>query len=385
MLVSSEFPPGPGGIGHHAYQVARHLCQKGWQVVVLTSQDYAAPEEIAAFNRRQDFTIVRFKKIHGPPVEALYRLVVLHRWVQRQRPAVILASGTRAVWLAAGFTRLFPLPWLAVGHGYEFGTKQRLDQHLNRLAYSQADCVINVSAYTQSRMHQLGVRPKQEVVIHNGADNELFRVMPTEHITSFRRQLGLLDKKVLLTVGNVTERKGQEVVIRALPLIQQAVPEVHYLIVGLPTLRAQLSQLAEDLGVAGRVHFLGPVDQRTLVQAYNACDIYVMTSRHAQSGDFEGFGIAAVEAALCGKPAVVTQGSGLEEAILPGHTGLTVPENDPAATAKAITFLLQDDACRQQFGHQAKERALREQTWASAVQKYDQVLKTVIEQRQSRN
>ena len=227
-------------------------------------------------------------------------------------------------------------------------------------------------------MLALGVRPQKERVIPNGADDDLFRPVEKASIESFRQRLGLGNNPLLLTVGNVTERKGQDVVIRALPELLQSIPEVHYLLVGLPTIREELTNLAQRLGVEDRVHFLGRLDSQTLVAAYNACDVYVMTSRHSQSGDFEGYGIAAVEAALCGKPAVVSGGSGLEEAILPDQTGLVVPEDDPGATAAAIARLLQDDPLRLQFGLKARERALQEQTWANRVVLYDQALREII-------
>ena len=227
-------------------------------------------------------------------------------------------------------------------------------------------------------MLALGVHPQKERVIPNGADDDLFRPVENEQIELFRQRLGLENKPLLLTVGNVTERKGQDVVIRALPELLQSVPEVHYLLVGLPTLKAELTNLAQRLGVEDRVHFLGRLDAQALVAAYNACDVYVMTSRHSKSGDFEGYGIAAVEAALCGKPAVVSGGSGLEEAIQPDQTGLVVPEDDPGATAVAIARLLQDGPLRLQFGLKARQRALTEQTWANRVALYDQALREIV-------
>jgi phosphatidylinositol alpha-1,6-mannosyltransferase len=161
-------------------------------------------------------------------------------------------------------------------------------------------------------------------------------------------------------------------------LVLKSAPAVHYLMAGLPALKEPLTSLARDLGVADRVHFLGRVDQETLVTAYNACDVYIMTSRHSKAGDFEGYGIAVVEAAFCGKPAVVSAGSGLEEAVSAGETGLVVPEDDHRATAAAITRLLSDVPLRRQLGRKARERALREQTWANRMVEYDRVLKAIV-------
>jgi phosphatidyl-myo-inositol dimannoside synthase len=191
--------------------------------------------------------------------------------------------------------------------------------------------------------------------------------------------LGVGHRPLLLTVGNVTDRKGQDIVIRSLPSIVQAGQDVHFVMAGLPTNRESLTGLAESLGVMNRVHFLGRVDLDTLVTAYNACDVYVMTSKHDSHGDFEGYGIAAVEAAFCAKPSVVSSGSGLEEAVLHGQTGLVVPEQDPEATAHAITQLLQDEPLRATLGRQARERALREQTWHNRAVQYDQFLHGLVD------
>src|SRR5205823_4374587 len=100
------------------------------------------------------------------------------------------------------------------------------------------------------------------------------------------------------------ERKGQDNVIRALPAILRRIPNAHYYMVGLPTLREPLEQLASEIGVCDNVHFVGRAETADVVRWLNACDLFVMTSRTTANGDCEGFGIAVVEAALCGKPAV---------------------------------------------------------------------------------
>ena len=375
LLFPSEFPPGPGGIGSHAYQVALHLCKMGWAVTVLSPQEYAQLDEVRAFNDSQPFQVVPLVGTSPlRPLTALNRFSMLYSWVKNWQPDVMLASGARPVWLAALLARLCPLKWMAVGHGLEFGTSSFWCRQLSRRAYSAADGVICVSHYTRGRMLEMGVAPKLEVVIPNGADEESFQLLEPDKIIDFRRRLGLEQNPLLLTVGHVSERKGQDIVIRALPLVLKSAPEAHYLMAGLPTLREPLANLARSLGVEDRVHFLGRLDPETLVRAYNACDVYIMTSRHSRSGDFEGYGIAVVEAAFCGKPAVVSAGSGLEEAVKADETGLVVPQEDPEATAGAIVRLLNGETLRRQLGEKARERALGEQTWTNRIAEYDRIL-----------
>lgn len=375
LILASEFPPGPGGIGSHAYYLARHLGRLGWYVAVVTVQDYVSSKEVQDFNAQQDFPIVRLRSVPVAPLKLLLRAGIIAQQIRKQRPHVLLATGERAVWATAALKG--HVPAIAVGHGTEFGLGGWYKK-LNQWAFGRVDHVVCVSRFTWQMMAQQGIVPQQSSVIPNGADDELFREVSRSEIEELKGRLGLRNSPLILTVGNVTERKGQHVIIRALPHILREVPDVHYLIAGLPTMKEQYSDLASSLGVANHVHFLGRVPQAELPLLMNACDVFAMTSVNTTSGDVEGYGIAAVEAALCGKPAVVSDGSGLAEAVLDKVTGLVVPQNDPEQTAKALVTLLKDDVLRQRMGMAARERALAEQTWSARAKTYDELFRRLI-------
>lgn len=379
LLVSSEFPPGPGGIGTHAYQIASHLTQLGWKVAVITPQDYASEEEIGTFNEAQPFPIIRLRPVAGAPVEALYRRRVLSRCVRKWKPEILLASGDRAVWLTAGFARFHKLPWVAVGHGTEFKLPAAWERALVRWSFQQATAVACVSHYTFRQMLASGIEPQAGQVIANGADATRFKVLAEHEVKEFRKRLGFDGARLLLTVGSVTERKGQDVVIRALPHILQKSPQTHYLVAGMPAKEREFMTLARELGVADHVHFLGRVEAEKLVNLLNSCDLFVMTSRHTSDGDFEGYGIAVVEAALCAKPAVVSVDSGLVEAIVEGETGLGVPQGDELATASAILTLLKDEELRRSMGEAARRSALEGRTWEHSAREYDALLRRLLQ------
>lgn len=370
LLLSSEFPPGPGGIGTHAYQLAHHLGRMGWEVVVATPQHHATRVEVQQFNRSLPFRIVTLAQAPGAPLKALYRWHVISRLIRQWLPDILLASGDREVYLGARLAKSHGLPWVAVEHGR---VPPRWERPLKRWSFGQASTVVCVSRYTLQRLLVLGVRPRSHQVITNGADISKFRVLPSDNVREFRRQLGLNGKRVLLTVGSVTHRKGQDVVIRALPRILEKIPNTHYVMAGLPVRQTEFARIAQQLGVSENVSFLGQVDDNTLLRLLNSCDVFVMTSRHTAEA-FEGFGIAVVEAALCAKPAVVSANSGLAEAILDSETGFTVPENDEVATSHKITILLDDERLRLRMGHAAREHALARQTWEHRVKEYDVLL-----------
>ncbi|HWZ85065.1 MAG TPA: glycosyltransferase family 4 protein [Thermoanaerobaculia bacterium] len=378
LILASEFPPGPGGIGTHAHQVALGLHQVGWEVLVLASQDYVTEREVAEFNGAQPFDVVRFRSVPGPALEALYRGAVLARRIRSFSPDVIVASGSRPVLLAGARLSGRHVPLVAMGHGTEFGVRGGWQARALRIAFGRASAVVCVSEFTREQMHLAGIRLRQEHVIPNGADPGRFRLLPDADPRTIRSELGLPGGPLIVTVGNVTERKGQDIVVRALPSIRESKPEVQYAIVGMPTRGEEIRDLAARLGVSGCVHLLGRLDEVRLVRLLNAADLFVMTSRHTRDGDFEGYGIAVIEAALCGVPSVVAGGSGLAEAVDDGRTGLCVSPENPGATAEAIRRLLDDDVLRAKMGEAARLRAEREQTWAGRIADYDRVLQELV-------
>ena len=380
LVVSNEFPPGPGGIGTHAHELSREGSRRGWQVTVVTNQDYVDADEAAEFRRRSELEIVPTLREERAVVGVAKRVWAIDRAL-RDGPDVAIATGMTSVWalaLLAGRT-----PWVAIGHGTEFVTPSRWRQRVNRWAFGRADAVVCVSGYTADRLVAAGIRPQRLVVVPNGADHERFAPDPAEG-ARFRQAHGLDGLPLILTVGNVTERKGQDVVVRALALGRGELRRAHYVIGGLPTRAAEIERLAEDLGVADRVHLLGRLPAEDLAAAYDAADVFAMTSRQVAAGDVEGYGIAVVEAALCGAPAVVTRDSGLAEAVLDGSTGLVVPQDDAAATAEALEALLDDDAMRAAMGARARERAAGELTWRRLSERYDEVLRDAVHPRRRR-
>lgn len=367
LIHSTEFPPGPGGIGTHAYEIARQLSRRNWQVTVISRQDYASNAEIEKFNTTQPFKTLRLLDKPNVLLDGIYRVNKVSQELNGQ--SVIIASGERAVWVSAFVNQKVPL--VCIGHGTEFGSSGWRHK-LSRWAFEKADHVVCVSNFTRDYMMQKGYKPKAVTVIPNGADETRFHSMESAANTAAVRAV-YPNSHLLLTVGNVTERKGQHVVIRALPYVLKQFPNVHYLIAGLPTERDTLQQLAKSLGIEDHVHFLGRVPADHLISLFYACDIFLMTSVHTATGDFEGYGIAAVEAALCGKASIVSDGSGLSEAIIDHETGLVARQNDPASTAEAIIKLLANDTLRTALGNKARTRALAEQTWSKRADVYHEL------------
>ena len=219
VLMSSEFPPARVGSAAMPTTSLLGSLSRGWKVTVLSPQDYALPEEVDAFNSIQPFEIVRLNRHGFKPMAAFRRFRYLDRVVRTEHPMVLIATGDRATWLVSHAAKRFALPWVAVGHGTEFSLPTRWERWLTRRAFENAQAVICVSQFTRSLAARAGIRCRQVYTVPNGADPDRFRVLPAPEVEAFRTHLGIDADRLLLTVGNVTERKGQEVVIRALPRV----------------------------------------------------------------------------------------------------------------------------------------------------------------------
>ena len=159
-------------------------------------------------------------------------------------------------------------------------------------------------------------------------------------------------RPILLFVGRFVDYKGVDVLLRAMPGI-----DADLMLVGDGPRREALQDLAFELGVSDRVHFLGEVGEESLLAWYHACDALVLPSVTRQ----EAFGMVQLEAMLCGHPVVSTDlGTGVAWVNQHERTGLVVPPGDADALHRAIARLLSDADLRKQLGRTARARVHEE-------------------------
>ena len=247
-----------------------------------------------------------------------------------------------------------------------------------RFALLAATRIVAVSRYTEALLVELGVPEDRIRIVHPGCDVNRFGPVGVSDELRARVTQGRAHQHLILTVGNLVERKGHDTVIRALPLLPKGANDVLYLIAGDGPYRAALEKLAADLGVASQVLFLGRVPSDELPLLYSLADSFVMVSRQRLDAcDVEGFGIVFIEAAACGKPAIGGRSGGVQDAIVDGVTGLLVDPLDSAAVANAITSLLLNPGLRERLGTAARERALRHFTWSRFTDNVAAILEEV--------
>jgi phosphatidylinositol alpha-1,6-mannosyltransferase len=366
LLVANVFPPVVGGSASVYDSLARF---SGGRVTVLAPQiDYLTGrvlEGAAAFDAAAPFPVHRLRLLRTrmlPQLRSRDRL-----WLAFQD--ILLRA--RLVWAVARITRAEAIGTVCIGElvacGWLVGVCRRLGLRTviyvhgeevsitdaydfagtrRRAALSQADAVVAVSRFAREAVAQLmGQESGKVVLIPNGVD--LARFSPRPRRADLVARYGLAGRRVLLTVGRLSERKGMDRVIQALPRLRAEMPDLVYLMVGEGLFRASLEALAASLGVSHAVIFAGSVSPEELVDHYALADAFIMANRTLENGDTEGFGLVFLEANACAVPVIAGCAGGSVDAVTDGVNGLVVDGTSCEPIEAGVRRLLGDSRLRE--------------------------------------
>ena len=367
LVITPDFPLWDGGISTVALEWSGGLHRLGHEIMVLTpSQDPGDRE----FDRKLPYETIRLRNVKARHAKTLYHIRAAIRLCRQRRFDVIVAT----VWYPSGIaaycvSRFCGVPFAVMVAGNEilhrrFQTPYWMGWMRRVFSGSSANLCISEA-----------VAEKFRSVLGGGEDLEnkirLIRlgVDPVRFITGgtgspVLARFGLEGKRILLTLARLVERKGQDKVIEALPLIKKEIPDVRYVICGRGNDEGRLRRIVAEKGVEGEVVFAGFVPNEERGAFYGACDVYVMPSREIpDKGDIEGFGITYLEANAFGKPVIGGMSGGISEAVIDGVTGLLVDPCDVEAIAGACIRLLRDSDLAGRLGRQGCDRIRREFNW----------------------
>ena len=345
-----------GGMNVYVLETARQLARRGVAVDIVT-RAVAEPAEIDVEPG------VRVRSIRPGDIGASlmdaaeqYDLVHSHYWLSGQIGLVVRERlGVPLVHTMHTMGRVKNLN-LAVGDRAEPATRIVAESEIARLA----DRLVANTAHERDELVALyGADPRRIDVVHPGVNHDVF--VPTGRATA-RRRLGIAhgkpavlpsEQRVVLFAGRLQPHKGPAIVIEALGHLPG---NAHLVVVGGPSGAGldhpeALAELADRMGLAGRVSFLPPMSQPELADWYAAADVVCVPS-HSES-----FGLVALEAQACGTPVVAAAVGGLTTAVVDGVTGLLVEGHRPADYARAVRTLLKDDSLREAMGAKAAVHA----------------------------
>lgn len=361
LIVSSEFPPNTGGIGNHAYNLALALSNEGYDIEVLADVNNITKQALEETTATSNFRIHFIQRKNFTFITYLQRILTAVRLSSKQD--TIICSGKFSLWLGMLLRLINPKKdFIAIVHGSELDLKNRYAKQLTTFSLSKFNKIVAVSEYTKQFLPAKLSASIQKKVIHNGINLSEFH------------QVGIADKlagyPALVTVGSVTERKGQKNVVKALPLIQQQFPDVKYHIIGKPMIKEAVIQLATKLEVDNAIQFYGAINRKELIHVLSGASIKLMLSNHTEQGDFEGFGIAVLEANAFGIPAIGSKDSGIADAIVDGSTGLLVNQQNEMEVSAAVKKILDN----YNFYSENARRWANEHHWNTIVQQYKAII-----------
>ncbi|MEK6223342.1 MAG: glycosyltransferase family 4 protein, partial [Thermodesulfobacteriales bacterium] len=248
--------------------------------------------------------------------------------------------------------------------------KRILKYPMKRL-YNHARMIIAVSNNTKELVQSVGVPEDKIEVVYNGVEGYMLTQEPDSlAINKLRKEYTLGDEdKVLLTVARVLPRKGQDTVIKALPLVLKEFPQLKYLIVGEGRYKEKFAELARVIGVSENVIFTGGVAHGETINFFDLSDIFIMPNRY-WNNKIEGLPNALIEASARGKPLIAGDHGGSKEAVNNGTTGLLVNPESVEDVAQAIISILKDEKLAQEMGASGTENIVKRHTEEGMITNY---------------
>lgn len=348
LHITRNLPPLVGGMERLNWHIADELSHHA-QVLLIGPRGSAEQSPAAV-------------PVVEVPLRPLPRFLLASAWqavavARRFKPHIVLAGSgltAPAAWLAARASKARAHVYL---HGLDAAVQHPIYRALWHPAIRHMDGVIANSRPTADLARKLGVDAGKISIVHPGVTLPA-APQTAESLQDFRLRHRLGDKRLLLSVGRLTSRKGlREFVQHALPSIIQAAPDTLLVIVGdAPTdslhasiqTRTSIQAVADAAGIGQHLRFLGVItDAQELACAYESATLHIFPVRQLP-GDPEGFGMVAIEAAAHGLPTVAFATGGIVDAVAEGQSGHLVAPGDYAALARTALQMLTNRSSAQE-------------------------------------
>lgn len=382
LVLAQVFPPRRGGSGQWLWELYRRLDVPVHVIAGKTVGDesFDRDSKLSIERMALDFPTWGLMSIRGAANYVRTFARVRDAAVRDGVDAIHCGKSLPEGLIGAGISRVVGLPLLIYVHGEEL-TLAAASWELRRLTSAvlhRAQRIVANSQHTKRLLvDSWSAAPEKVVVMHPGVD--IAKFVPAPPSEEVRRRLGWTGRRVILTVGALQKRKGQDTMIRALPAIRAKCPDVLYSIAGEGWERQYLERLAGSLGVRDAIQFRGAPAETELIESYQQCDLFALPNRRI-GWDFEGFGIVLLEAQACGKPVVAGSSGGTAETINRGVTGELVDCETPEPLAEATARLLNAPEQLAEMGTRAREWAVARFDWTALAREANGQLRDIAHQ-----
>lgn len=379
LFITEKFPPSEGGSRVYYYNLCANYGKK--DVVVLTKkidgwEDFDKQEQMKIVRKGRplpNWKYYQLPQILSPLLWAIYLTV-------KERIGVIhcgdfFPGGAIGLIMKKIFKK--PYVYYVHGEGYTWFNQFRFQPKFRKVILRNADKIVAACSFAEEGVKRdLDGAHERIVRINPGVDHERFN--PTWRDEKLLKQLGLENKKIILTVGRLVDRKGQDTVIKCMPRVLSEIPDAVYVICGRGRYEETLRRLVAKMGVEQHVRFLGFMPNEKLPALYSICDLFVMINRETQGEGPEGFGMVFTEASAAGKPVIGGKSGGNEDSIVDGITGYRVDPHNTEEVATCIIRVLKDAELGKTLGRNGREWVVKNCDWREKAKQLALVNKSIF-------
>ncbi len=372
LCITNDFGPRAGGIETFVIGLIERM--PFGSVMVYTSQQGNTTEYDQKWLENYGVEVIRDKSkvlLPSPRVGRAVRKLVRQRGTTKAffgaaAPLALLSQGLRR----AGVTRI-----VALTHGHEvwWAKVWPFSLAIRRIGRG-VDVLTYLGEFTRRAISRsLSTKAQSSMVrIAPGIDTRHFA--PVASAVELKRELDLEGKRLIVSVGRLVHRKGQDTLVEALPQILKSHPDAHILFVGVGPHLEYIHKRAIQLGVLDHVSFVGRVQYSELPRFISAGEIFAMPSRSRLAGlEVEGLGIVYLEASACELPVVGGLSGGAPDALLEGETGFAADGLDPVSVAHAVISLLDDPVRAKEMGKRGRQWIIDEWEWRHWSQRFNEL------------
>ncbi len=371
LLVTNDLGPRAGGIETFILGLLDQL--DGSQIVIYTASQSESADFDKRLTEKTGVLIVRDKS----------SILLPTPWVNRRVRAVALRYESEVIWFGAAM----PLAWMsgllkragakrivAITHGHEvWWAKLPPFKQIFAQSTKSIDVLTFLGEFTRSAMAPVVRAPCQMVQIAPGISIEHFS--PGAKSQRLIDELKLEGKQILVSVGRLVHRKGQDKLLEALPEILLTHPDIVLLFIGVGPRQKKLDQLVRAHDLSNYVRFVGRVTYDKLPDYFRLGDLFVMPSRSRLAGlEVEGLGIVYLEASACAIPVLAGASGGAPDAVIQGETGVVVDGSRVGEIARAVNELLDHPAQMVEMGKAGRAWTQERWSWQIWGERFREVL-----------
>jgi|UniRef100_UPI004048FDDB phosphatidyl-myo-inositol dimannoside synthase len=362
LCITNDFGPRAGGIETFVMGLIERAPQGS--IIVYTSAQGDTTSYDQAWLRDFGVEVIRDRSkilLPTPRVIQSVKKVIARDSIKQ----VFFGAAAPLAVMARSLRRKGVVNIVALTHGHEvwWAKLWPFSSAISSIGNS-VDHLTYLGEFTKSEIAKaLSTKAKSRLVkIAPGIDTDHFA--PDSGSIQLRRELGLIDKKVIVSVGRLVHRKGQDFLIQSLPAILEKHPTAHILMVGEGPYRKDLTKMVEKLKLSQSVTFIGRIQYKDLPRYICAGDIFAMPSRSRLAGlEVEGLGIVYLEASSCALPVVAGRSGGAPDAVEEGITGFSVDGTSTAEISSAIIKLLDDPVKAKAMGAAGRSWIIEKWRW----------------------